>query len=139
MSNKLYVDDMLVAEVPDSITTIPASAINIVADELWPGTVKYQSTVSSTEYLPWKQLLHRTNCCNCGAPLPRHGKCLYCDTENDRNVKNEPFESLHTEMDTTAKNTVVTCLRDKLNPYMQSVEYRDVQGRLHRKVVDLRE
>lgn len=82
---------------------------------------------------------HHTNCRNCGAPLPRYGKCLYCDTENNRNAANEPFESLHTEMDTTAKNTVVTCLRDKLNPYMQSVEYRDVKGRLHRKVVDLRE
>ena len=132
MSNRLYADDMLVAEVPDVDMIVPSS--------LPSNAIIYHSSVTSTDYPPWNSLLpYRTNCCNCGAPLPRHGKCSYCGTENNRNAANEPFESLHTEMDTTAKNTVVTCLRDKLNPYMQSVEYRDVKGRLHRKVVDLRE
>ena len=27
---------------------------------------------------------NHTNCCNCGAPLPRSGECEYCNTVNDQ-------------------------------------------------------
>ena len=131
MSNRLYVDDMLVAEVPDSGMIVPSS--------LLPNAIKYQSSVSSTKYPPWKQLLHRTNCCNCGAPLPSNGKCMYCGTENDHSAKSEPFEPFLSEMNLTAAGITFSCFKDKFNPYMESVAVRDVQGRLHRKVVGLRE
>lgn len=131
MSNKLYANDMLVAEVPDADMIVPSS--------LPPNAIIYHSSVTSMDYLPWSStLLHRTNCCNCGAPLPSNGKCIYCDTENDREVSEEQSNA-RSETNITATGITFSCFKDKLNPYMESVAVRDAQGRLHRKVVDLRE
>ena len=134
MSNKLYANDMLIAEVPDEMLVLPPDDCIVPL----PNTVKYQSSVSSTEYPPWKQLLHRTNCCNCGAPLPKHGKCLYCDTENDREVSEEQ-SNVRSEMKITPSSITFTCEPVRQSYQYESVATRDVYGRLHRKVINYNE
>lgn len=120
---KLYADDMMICEIPAKDVLISPS------NDLWPNTIKYKSSISSTEYPPWNSLFpYRTNCCNCGAPLPRHGKCLYCDTENNR-ACTEP--SVRQSMNITASGITMTC--EPIGGYYEDVR-RDVHGRLQRVV-----
>lgn len=122
MSNKLYANDMLIAEVPDEMLVLPP--VNFIAP--LPNTVKYQSSVN------------RTNCCNCGAPLPKHGKCLYCDTENDREVSEEQ-SNVQSEMKITPSSITFTCEPVRQSYQYESAATRDVYGRLHRKVINYNE
>ena len=74
----LYSDDMLIANA--DITPIWRPALH----ETLP------VSVFNAECPPWDSFnLLRTNCKNCGAPLPKHGRCRYCDTENGVIVKEE--------------------------------------------------
>ena len=122
MSNKLYVDDMLIAEVPDEMRVLPP--VNFIAP--LPNTVKYQSSVN------------RTNCCNCGAPLQKHGKCMYCGTENNREAPEEQ-NNARSEIKITPSSITFTC--EPVMKYYQyeSVATMDVYGRLHRKVINYNE
>ena len=85
----------------------------------------------------------RTNCKNCGAPLPKHGKCMYCDTENGVIVKEEKnlrssTGTLRSSMSITSEGITVTCSEIPGEPFKQEIAIRDAKGRLHkREVVDL--
>ena len=132
----IYADDMLIAGVPYDDMIVPSS--------LPPNVRMYHSSVSSTDYPPWSSLLlHRTNCKNCGAPLPKHGKCMYCDTENGVIAKEEKnlrssTGSLRSSMSITAEGITVTCSEIPGEPFKQEIAIRDEKGRLHRREVDLR-
>lgn len=124
----IYADDMLIAGVPFDDMIVPSS--------LPSNAMIYHS--------PWSSpLLHRTNCKNCGAPLPKHGKCMYCDTENGVILKEEKnlrssTGSLQSSMSITAKGITVTCSEVPGEPFKQEIAIRDEKGRLHRREVDLR-
>ena len=128
---RLYADDMLVDEVPDEAPDEMFFSQSVDCAELWPNTRKYQSSISSTEYPPWKQLLRRTNCRNCAAPLPKDGKCIYCGTNNDRE---EPEENsnVRSEMKITPSSITFTCEPVRQSYQYESAATRDVYGRLHR-------
>lgn len=85
----------------------------------------------------------RTNCKNCGAPLPKHGRCMYCDTENGVIVKEEKnlrssTGALRSSMSITAEGITVICSEIPEKPFKQAIAIRDEKGRLHRREVDLR-
>lgn len=127
----LYADDMLI--VNDG--TIP----------VWQSLHKELPVfVSYADSTPWDSFnLIRTNCKNCGAPLPKHGRCMYCDTENGVIVKEEKnlrssTGSLRSSMNITAEGITVTCSEVMDEPFKQAIAIRDAAGRLHRReVVDL--
>ena len=128
----LYSDDMLIANAdippiwrPALHETLPVSVFN-------------------AECPPWDSFnLLRTNCKNCGAPLPKHGRCMYCDTENGVIAKEEKnlrssTGSLRSSMSITAEGITVTCSEIPEKPFKQAIAIRDEKGRLHRREVDLR-
>lgn len=128
----LYADDMLI--VNDG--TIP----------VWQPSLYKVLPVSvfKAECPPWNSYdLLRTNCKNCGAPLPKHGRCMYCDTENGMIVKEEKnlrssTGSLRSSMSITAEGITVTCSEVMDEPFKQAIAIRDEKGKLYRGEVDLR-
>ena len=73
---RLYADDRLICEEPDSLT-IPASSIELGLSDLFMPNSVYLNP----EIVP---VNHRTNCINCGAPVRQDGSCEYCGTRNRR-------------------------------------------------------
>lgn len=77
---RLYADDKLVCETPDSIT-IPADKINIGVTTLAPYAFISAETIRP-EIHRMPEFRPTTNCRNCGAPLNRNKDCDYCGTKH---------------------------------------------------------
>ena len=95
------------------------------------------------DMIPDRDDVYRTNCKNCGAPLPKHGRCMYCDTENGATVKEEKrlrssTGQFRSSMSITAEGITFTCSKIPEEPFKQEIAFRDAKGRLHRREVDLR-
>ena len=88
---RLYADDKLICETPDSITisaedvtdsiTISAEDVNVQSSVIdsWSITCNQPISVRLNEdAFPFKA---QTNCRNCGAPLNEHRDCEYCGTK----------------------------------------------------------
>lgn len=115
---------------------------NLYADDILIGGIPYDDMIVPPSLPPNAIMCHRTNCKNCGAPLPKHGRCMYCDTENgviskeEKNLRSSTG-SLRSSMSITAEGITVTCSEIFGEPFKQAIAIRDEKGRLYRGKIDL--